>query len=77
MAKGLRHSTPLKEKNQREQQSRQKATLKSPLYSTFKVVLSATFLKTQFYKKKLKMLNFHTPNCTNVLVQKINIGITN
>ena len=47
MARGLRHSTPLKVKNHREQQSRQKAILMSPLYSTFKAVLSETLLKTQ------------------------------
>ena len=36
MARGLRHSTPLKVKNHREQQSRHPAILMSPLYSTFR-----------------------------------------
>ena len=47
MARGLRHSTPLKVKNHLEQQPRQKAILMSPLYSTFKAVLSESLLKTQ------------------------------
>ena len=47
MARGLRHSTPLKVKNHLEQQPRQKAILMSPLYSTFKAVLSACLWKTQ------------------------------
>ena len=59
MARGLRHSTPLKVKNHLEQQPRQKAILMSPLYSTFKAVLSESLLKTQSYKNGNKDVEIH------------------
>ena len=52
MVIGLEHSAPLKVKNQRLQQLKQPAILKSPSNSTFNAVLLSFLTKTQSFKNK-------------------------